>query len=590
MKNLALAITVLLAAGPAAAHTFAVRDVRLFDGDRVREHMTVLVRNGRIASVAKQIELPGGATVVDGRGKTLLPGLIDSHAHAFGTALADAVRFGVTTELDMFTDERWAAERRREQRAGPVTDRADLFSAGALATAPGGHGTEYGIKIPTLDGPAGAEAFVTGRLDAGADYIKIVSDDGSSYGLSLPALDRATVRALIQAAHRHGVLAVVHIATRKAAFEAISDGADGLMHIFADEAIDEALVQAAVRRRVFVVPTLSVIESIGGGSGGSIVRGDPRLAPFLSAEQRQTLAASFPPSYRQRTKLSLAEDAVHQLFEAGVPILAGTDAPNPGTAHGASLHRELKLLVSAGLTPMDALRAATSRPADVFHLSGRGRVAVGLKADLVLVDGDPTTDITATRNIVAIWKDGARVRRERPRGKSRSGMPVRLEPGVVSDFENGSLKIPAGIGWAPSTDAMMGGSSVVHLEVANGGQKTGGRYLRVRGTLAAGAAFPWAGAILFPGRQPMAPVDGTAVSRLIFSARGHGVLRVLVFAKSLGWIPAEQRVQLNGRWQRFAIPFKKFAGVETNAIKAVLFSGGPNLGAFAFDIDEVGFR
>lgn len=590
MKNLALAIALLLSVCPAVAQTFVVRDVRLFDGDHVLEHMSVLVTNGRIASVAKHIELPGAATAVDGRGKTLLPGLIDSHTHAFGTALADAVRFGVTTELDMFTDERWAAERRREQQAGPVTDRADLFSAGTLATAPGGHGTEYGIKIPTLDSPADAEAFVKERLDEGADYIKIVVDDGALYGLSLPTLDRATVRALIQAAHRHGVQAVVHIATKKAAFEVISDGADSLMHIFADEPIDEALVEAAVRHRVFVVPTLSVIESIGGGSGGSIVSRDPQLAPFLSAEQRRTLAASFPPAYGRGTKLAIAEDAVRRLFRAGVPILAGTDAPNPGTAHGASLHRELELLVAAGLTPVDALRAATSRPADAFHLSDRGRIAVGLKADLVLVEGDPTTNITATRNIVAIWKDGVAVRREPPRTQSRSDEPAHLKPGVVSDFENGSLKTSTGVGWAPSTDSMMGGSSVVDLKIVNGERKTESRYLRVRGTIAAGATFPWAGAILFLGKQPMAPVDGSAVTRLTFSARGNGLLRVLVFAESLGWIPAEQRVQLDTRWTKFAIPFARFAGVDTSAIKAILFSGGPGLGEFEFDIDEVGFR
>ena len=95
-----------------------------------------------------------------------------------------------------------------------------------------------------------------------------------------------------------------------------------------------------------------------------------------------------------------------------MPILAGTDAPNPGTAHGASIHRELELLVRAGLSPLEALRAATSVPARAFALHDRGRIAPGLRADLVLVDGDPTRDILATRNIVAIWKLGRIVDRE----------------------------------------------------------------------------------------------------------------------------------------------------------------------------------
>jgi imidazolonepropionase-like amidohydrolase len=94
-----------------------------------------------------------------------------------------------------------------------------------------------------------------------------------------------------------------------------------------------------------------------------------------------------------------------------VPVLAGTDAPAPGLTYGASLHRELEHLVNAGLTPTAALAAATSAIARAFRLSDRGRIRAGLRADLLLVDGDPSKDIRATRNIVAIWKQGVRVQR-----------------------------------------------------------------------------------------------------------------------------------------------------------------------------------
>jgi imidazolonepropionase-like amidohydrolase len=95
---------------------------------------------------------------------------------------------------------------------------------------------------------------------------------------------------------------------------------------------------------------------------------------------------------------------VRQLHAAGVPLLAGTDAPNPGTTHGASLHREL--LVNAGLTTTEALAAATSVPARIFGLRDRGRIAPGMRADLLLVEGNPVRDMTDTRNIVAVWKKG----------------------------------------------------------------------------------------------------------------------------------------------------------------------------------------
>jgi len=115
-----------------------------------------------------------------------------------------------------------------------------------------------------------------------------------------------------------------------------------------------------------------------------------------------------PPALGAGLSLAHAQGAVAALHRAGVTIVAGTDAPAPGVAHGASLHRELELLVRSGLTPVDALDAATSGPARAFGFHDRGRVAPGLRADLLLVEGDPTADIRATRRIVGVWKLGRR--------------------------------------------------------------------------------------------------------------------------------------------------------------------------------------
>ena len=104
---------------------------------------------------------------------------------------------------------------------------------------------------------------------------------------------------------------------------------------------------------------------------------------------------------------------MRELARAGVPILTGTDAPSPGQTYGASVHGELELLVGAGLTTMQALVAATSAGARAFRLSDRGRIVAGARADLVLVEGDPTQDVVATRRIVSVWKRGARVERGR---------------------------------------------------------------------------------------------------------------------------------------------------------------------------------
>ncbi|GJG85968.1 hypothetical protein tb265_11490 [Gemmatimonadetes bacterium T265] len=121
---------------------------------------------------------------------------------------------------------------------------------------------------------------------------------------------------------------------------------------------------------------------------------------------RGSLAVRVPPGPWSAYRLADAEAAVGALARAGVPVLAGTNAPGPGTAHGASLHRELELLVASGLCPVEALASATSTPARVFGLHDRGRIAVGLRADLLLVDGDPSADVRATRAVAGVWKLG----------------------------------------------------------------------------------------------------------------------------------------------------------------------------------------
>src|SRR5690606_25547099 len=135
----------------------------------------VVVEDGVITAVGDDAAVPEGAEVVDGSGMTLLPGLIDAHVHAFTPQMLEqALMFGVTTVFDMFTDEGFAAQMREEQAAGEANYRADMLSAGTLATVAGGHGTQFGLNIDTLEGPEGAEQWVADRIAAGADYIKVI--------------------------------------------------------------------------------------------------------------------------------------------------------------------------------------------------------------------------------------------------------------------------------------------------------------------------------------------------------------------------------------------------------------------------------
>ena len=239
---------------------FVIKDVRVFDGERVFERTSVVVRDGAIASVGDGA-IPDGVAVIDGAGRTLLPGLIDAHTHAFGDALERALVFGVTTELDMFTAHQAAAQWRIQQRsAGGAPARADIYSAGTLVTAPKGHGTEYGMAIPTLAAAADAAAFVDARIAEGSDYIKIVYDDGAGFGIRFPSISRATLDAVVAAARARGKLALVHIGSQQSALAAIDAQASGLVHIFADEPPRAELAARVAAAKAFVIPTLSVNE------------------------------------------------------------------------------------------------------------------------------------------------------------------------------------------------------------------------------------------------------------------------------------------------------------------------------------------
>jgi len=366
--------------------------------------VNVLVRGGMIRAVGRDFAIPPSAQVIDGRGKTLLPGLFDAHIHLgmrFGEQfLRDALGFGVTTELEMAGGDASLALRRRME-AGDLQDVADLRAAGIVVTAPGGHPTQMGgPPFPTFAPGDDAQAFVDARIAEGADYIKII------YEHEYPTLTKRQLEEIVAAAHRRNRLAVVHVSTQGEARDAIGAGADGLVHIFADSMPAPGFAEFAARHQVFVVPTLSVIEMATGGPDKPWWQGSPRLAPYITPFMRGMLDRKFPPSFARNRKLKYASAAVRALHRAGVPVLAGTDAPAPGLAHGLSLHRELELLVRSGLTPTEALASATSRPARAFGFRDRGRIAAGQRADLLLVEGDPTADITATRDIAGVWKLG----------------------------------------------------------------------------------------------------------------------------------------------------------------------------------------
>ena len=408
------AVTVATGA-PVDGNSFVVRNVRVFDGSRAIERTNVVVRAGRIASVGRSA--PSDLPVVDGSGRTLLPGFIDAHGHVGNErSLRDASRFGVTTVLDMLT--RIEAVRAQKSRRAQVerTDLADLYTAGSPVTSPRGLGTQFGIPFTTISTPDEAPAFVRGRIAEGSDYIKILYEPGAPI---FTTISRETLAAVVVSAHAEGVLAVVHVSSIEGARGAVRAGADGLAHSFGDSIIEETLAREMATRGIFVTPTLSIFGAFQGKGVGSELAADSRLSPYLTSAQRAELTKVGPgpehplAPYLVRFDVDRASENVRRMRGAGVRILAGTDAPNLGS-HGVSLHGEMELLTKAGLSPAEALTAATLAPAQAFKLSDRGRITPGARADLVLVEGNPMRDIEQTRAIVRIFKNGYEVARTLP--------------------------------------------------------------------------------------------------------------------------------------------------------------------------------
>jgi imidazolonepropionase-like amidohydrolase len=577
--------------------SFVVTHVRLFDGEHTSTDQTVLVQEGKIAAVGKNVSVPSGTSEIDGAGRTLLPGLIDAHVHAYPeNALREAEALGVTTVLDMFNDPDTVRRDKTAEGSGAGLAGADIYSSGILATVPHGHGTEYGFAIPTLTTPAEAQDFVDARIAEGSDYIKIILEDGSAFGHPIPTLDRPTLDALVIAAHKRHKMAVCHVGTYQEAREAIEAGADGLMHLFIDRVPDPDFGTLAASHHVFVVPTLSVLLSATGtNEEGKSLADDKRLTKYLAHADIGNLRRTFGGG--RTTHFEATTESIRQLKAAHAEILAGTDAPNPGTMFGASLHGELELLVVAGLSPEEALRAATSKPADCFSLSDRGRIVVGKRADLLLVTGDPTQNITDTRNIVAVWKSGhaddraawaGEMAEEQKANADAPRAPV-VTDRTISTFEDGTTKTGFGAGWAKSTDALFGGKSTTDYEVIADGANGTKKSLQITGEIVGGVPYPWAGALFSPGGQPFAPANLSKSSGIQFWARGDGkTYRIMVFTGTSGNIPQVMTFAAGPEWKHYSFPFSTFGGSDGHDTEAILFSGGPDPGKFSFQIDEVG--
>jgi imidazolonepropionase-like amidohydrolase len=372
------------------------------------EDGAVVVEEGRIVSVMPAEDLPADTEVVNLGDATLLPGLIDAHVHLVWSASAEPhalvesesraltalrcannadlhLRAGVTTVRDVGSTDGLAIEVGRAVELG-VLPGPRVVAAGRAIAMTGGHGWFLGREA---DGPDAVRRAAREEMKAGAGCVKLMAS-GGVYGHAeepgSPQLTTEEMGAAVQEAHKAGRKVAAHAYSPEAINNALEAGVDSIEH---GSFVDRATAERMRERGTYLVPTLSVYRAMSD-------RG-----PELGA-----------PDYIQRKTAEVLEasrEAFRLARQIGVPMAAGTDCGAPGHPHG-TLPEELRLMVEAGATPLEALRCGTSAAADLLGLAGEvGTLEPGKKADLLAVGGDPLRDVGALRDVRLVLRDGSRV-------------------------------------------------------------------------------------------------------------------------------------------------------------------------------------
>lgn len=404
----------MLASAPAHADSLLLKPARVFDGTAMHEGWSVLVEGDRISATGAAVAAPAGVQVIDLPNTTLMPGLIEGHSHLFlhpynetlwddqvlheplalrtARAVVHAERTleaGFTTERDLGTEGAGFADAglREAIDKGIVPGPRLLVSTKAIVArgAYGPKGFEPGLAIPQgAQEVAGVDEIVGAVRDqiaGGADLIKFYADYHWGHGEpTRPTLSQEELNAGVAAAHDAGRMVAVHATTPEGMRRAVLAGADTIEHGYGGTAEVFKLMH---EKGVALCPTIAASEA---------------YARYFEKWDGQEPAPESVQENRRSFQLAM---------KAGVPICMGGDV---GVYTHGQNWLEMDAMRRAGMSPANVLVAATSGNARIFHLTDRGQVRPGLLADLVAVEGDPTSDISVVRNVRLVIKGGKLVR------------------------------------------------------------------------------------------------------------------------------------------------------------------------------------
>ena len=431
----------------AVMHAHAAEDITVLAGATVIdgiaeapfENAVVVIRNDRIDAIARQGEgeISAGARVIDVSGKWIIPGLIDAHVHFFQSGglytrpdvidlrhirsyedeiagirerlpetLESYLASGITSVVDL-AGPGWTYELRALASDTTASPRVMLSGPGLTAQLPDGLDGKHAPAF-VVHSPEQAIAVVRRLAAQRPDFLKIWFSPARGMNL---AREFTWIRAAIREAHTMGLRVAVHATQLEIARRMVDAGADILVHSIDDRPVDRELLSAMRAGGVLYIPTLGVSRRYAQVLGQQL-----ELTPFEQAMGDAEVIASLDdlarlfPGYRRSQQAMdnrVARENLLRVHRAGITIAAGSDAGNIGSLHGPGLHRELELMVDAGLTPTEVVLAATRGGTQVMGRSRElGRLEPGMLADLLVLDADPQKDIRNTRRIAMVMKGG----------------------------------------------------------------------------------------------------------------------------------------------------------------------------------------
>ena len=527
-----------------AAPALLISGATMFDATGAAPRQAdVLIVDGRIAKIGAKLKRPRGARLIDAKGMSLLPGLFDLHTHWTpggmpnnAPQIAKAYALAGVTTVDDFHSQPEAYAPKRRWLEGVISPHVNYI---ARVGTPGGHGSDWGDENTTKSITTAESARVAIRelLPYRPDRIKAFTD-GWRYGTSPDnnSITEEALTALADEAHKNDLKVVTHTVTVARGKEAARAKVDVIVHSLQDREVDAELIALMKANHTAYAPTLAVYE--------------PRP---------EKIARATPAAAAQtRRKFAIALHNVKALFDAGVPIALGTDAGMPGTPHGWSTHRELALLVEAGLTPEQALIAGTANSARAAGLiADRGTIEAGKRADLVLVQGQPWRDIAAIEAVRDVIIDGRVVARGEPLALAADPAgpaPVAVQP-LIADFERADGRSSLDTLILSDTNGGPDRSTIAHTIFHRAPDN---RALAMIGRMAvdegaqAGIAIPLT-------RGGFVPADASRFQGVRMNVRGEGPFEAVIMTATGPW---RAGFAAGIEWATVDIPFSAFTPVR----------------------------